>query len=165
MNDGLGKQAETKIREWLDRPESGYDCDRVPDQMTGQYLTSRNICDFTCFKSPNFYHIESKATREDRFDFSMITDTQLNGLCNKAKISNVYGWVIVLFASHQRAFVFNAIDIKKCLEVGIKSININKISQWPLPYKELRTIPSRKQLLDYQGDVEEFITQPYIQVQ
>ena len=156
MNDGLGKQAEAKIREWLDRPEFGYDCDRIPDQMTGQYLTSRNICDFTCFKSPNFYHIESKATREDRFDFSMITDTQLNGLCNKAKISNVYGWIIVLFASHQRAFVFNATDIKQCIDAGVKSINITKIDKWPLPYKELRTAPSRKLLLDYIGDIDEY---------
>ena len=157
MNDGLGKKAESKLKTWLDRPEAGYSVDRIPDQMTGQFITSRNICDFTCFKSPNYYYIESKATREDRFDFAMITETQLTGLCKKATIAHVYGWVIVLFATHQRAFVLTAIDIQKSIDIGIKSINIKKIDTWPLSYKELRTIPSRKQLLDYIGEIEEYI--------
>lgn len=30
----LGKQAEGKIRQWLNRPECGYSFDRIPDQMT-----------------------------------------------------------------------------------------------------------------------------------
>lgn len=35
MSDSsIGKKAELKIKEWLDRPESGYCFDRVPDQMT-----------------------------------------------------------------------------------------------------------------------------------
>ena len=42
MNDGLGKQAEQKIREWLDRPEDGYCFDRIPDQMNGFY-GSKNV--------------------------------------------------------------------------------------------------------------------------
>ena len=33
-DDGLGKKAEQKIKEWLDRPEDGYSFDRIPDQMT-----------------------------------------------------------------------------------------------------------------------------------
>lgn len=157
MNDGLGKAAEAKIKEWLDRPLEGYSVDRIPDQMSGQFLTSRNICDFTCFKSPNYYYIESKATWEQRFDYSMITETQLDGLCKKAAIANVHGWVVVLFATYHRAFVLNATDIKQQLDNGIKSININKIDKWTVPYKELRTVPSRKKLLDYTGEIEEYI--------
>ena len=35
MSDTLiGKQAETKIQEWLDRPSDGYSFDRIKDQMT-----------------------------------------------------------------------------------------------------------------------------------
>lgn len=30
----LGKQAEAKIRQWLNRPECEYSFDRIPDQMT-----------------------------------------------------------------------------------------------------------------------------------
>lgn len=34
QDDGLGKKAEAKIKQWLDRPSSGYSFDRIPDQMT-----------------------------------------------------------------------------------------------------------------------------------
>ena len=57
----VGKEAEAKITDWLNKPELGYSFDRIPDQMNGRYGSS-NICDFTCFKSPSMYDIESKAT-------------------------------------------------------------------------------------------------------
>ena len=58
MQDKLGKDAEAKITEWLDKPEEGYSFDRIYDQMTG-FWGSSNICDFICFKSPYMYYIES----------------------------------------------------------------------------------------------------------
>lgn len=148
----LGKKAEAKIREWLDRPEEGYCFDRIPDQMTGFY-GSKNICDFTLFKSPNMYYIESKATWEDRFDFNRLTQTQHDGLLAKSNISNVFGIVIVLFASYKRAFIFDIRHIVKLESEGIKSLNIKKIDKWVIPYQEIQTVPSRKQLLDYTGDL------------
>lgn len=148
----LGKKAEAKIREWLDRPEEGYCFDRIPDQMTGFY-GSKNICDFALFKSPNMYYIESKATWEDRFDFNMLTQTQHDGLLAKSNISNVFGIVIVLFASYKRAFIFDIRHIAKLESEGIKSLNIKKIDKWVIPYQEIQTVPSRKQLLDYTGDL------------
>lgn len=155
MNDGLGKHAEQKIKEWLDRPQDGYSFDRIPDQMTGFYGSS-NICDFECYKYPYKYYIESKATWEDRWEFNRLTDIQYNGLLNKSKIVGVCGWVIVLFASHKRAFVLDIRDIEKAKTDGVKSININKIDRWTIPYKELMTIPSRKQMLDYTGEIEDY---------
>lgn len=152
MNDGLGKKAEAKIREWLDVPESGYCFDRIPDQMTGMY-GSKNICDFTLFKAPYMYYIESKATWEDRFDFSMITDTQREGLIQKSKICNVFGLVIILFASHKRAFILHINDIQSLIDQGKKSLNIKKIDKWTIPYQEVSTVAnSRKWLLDYCGE-------------
>ena len=149
MDDSnVGKKAENKIAEWLDRPEEGYSFDRIPDQMTG-FFGSKNICDFTLFKSPYQYYIESKATWEDRFDFSMLTDTQYDGLLGKSKIKNVFGYVIVLFASHKRAFILDIRDIDSLVQQGKKSLNIKKIDKWGIPYKEIKTIPSRKELLDY----------------
>ncbi len=157
MNDDLGKRAEKKIREWLDRPESGYSFDRIPDQMTGFY-GSCNICDFACFKSPNMYYIESKATYKQRFDFSAITEYQYKGLLKKSEILHTYGLVIVLFASERRAVVLNIRDIRDQIESGTKSINIDKIKKWTIPYKEIRTeYSARKLLLDYIGDIEEYI--------
>lgn len=157
MAENIGKKAEHKIEEWLDRPAEGYSFDRIPDQMTGRY-DSKNICDFTCYKCPEMYYIESKATWEDRFDFSMITEKQHDGLLEKSQIAHVHGWVIILFLTYKRAFVIDIREIKKLEDQGIKSLNIKKIDKWGIQYKELRTIPNnRKQLLDYEGEIEEYI--------
>lgn len=163
-----GKKAEKKIKEWLDRPGDGYDFNRIPDQMSGMYRVSRNICDFDCYKYPYKYYIESKCTYEDRFEFNKLTDTQRNGLRLKAEITGTYGLVIVCYAYYQRAFVFDIRDIAdidpdKDIKADdktflkIKSLNINKIAKWGIPYKEIRTIPSRKEFLDYEGEIEEYI--------
>lgn len=156
MNDDLGKQAERKIREWLDKPEDGYSFERVPDQLSGFY-GSKNICDFTCFKSPFMYYIESKATWNDRFDFSMITDTQREGLLNKSRIPFVRGIVIVLFASYKRAFMIDIRSIVKSIESRNKSVNINRLNNSQVRMSEIETIQnSRKTFLDYKGDIEDY---------
>lgn len=158
MNDNLGKEAEKKIKEWLDRPDDGYSFDRLFDQMNG-YYGSKNICDFTCYRSPNFYYIESKATWADRFDFSMISDNQHDKLLEKSKIKGVYALVVVLFASYKRAFVFHIEDIDMLMQNDIKSLNIKKIDKWPeyFKYKEIQTISNnRKKHLDYTGEIEEY---------
>lgn len=154
IDNSLGKKAEKKIQEWLDRPDDGYSFDRLKDQMTGFY-GSKNICDFTLFKSPYMYYIESKATWEDSFPFSMITDYQYDNLLLKSHIDSVYGLVMVLFASYQRAFILQIQDIDELIKGGgQKSLNIKKIDKWPIRYKEIETIPSRKELLDYRGELE-----------
>lgn len=153
MSENIGKKAEAKIKEWLDRPEDGISLDRIYDQMTGYILTSRNICDFVCYKYPNIYYIESKATSHDRFDFTMIADHQRNGLLKKSEIYGCNGWIIILFASYQRAFILDIRDIMYLIENGKKSINITKLDDSVIPYAEIKTIPSRKQLLDYTGTI------------
>ena len=147
------KQAEERIQEWLDRPEEGYCFDRIPDQMSGWY-GSKNICDFTLFKSPNFYYIESKSTWENRFDFSLITPYQYENMLEKSHISNVYSWIIVLFLSHKRAFIIDIQDIDELQKSDKKSLNIEKIDKWNISYYEIPTIPSRQQLLDYDKTID-----------
>lgn len=156
-DDGLGKKAEQKIKQWLDKPESGYSFDRIPDQMSGFYAVSRNICDFICYKHPYQYYIESKSTWHDRFDFSMITDTQYQGLLDKSNIDGCFGLIIILFATYQRAFILDIRDIDSVKSSGVKSINIKKISKWNLPYIEIETIQSRKELLDYCSDFKSLV--------
>ena len=151
----LGKKAEEKVQEWLDRPEEGYCFDRIPDQMTGFYGSS-NICDFTLFKYPNFYYIESKATYADRFDFAMITPYQHDNMLKKSFIEHVKCYVVVLFASYKRAFLLDIRDIEDSIQKGKKSINIKSIKKWTIPYTEIRTVPSRKNLLDYDKSQELF---------
>lgn len=147
--DNLGKKAEIKIKEWLNRSEEGFCFDRLPDQMTGLYGSS-NICDFTLYRYPYFYYIESKATENDRFDYSMITDYQRDNMLEKSNIGGVRCYVIVLFATQKRAFVLNIQDIVDEISRGKKSINIKKIEKWTIPFREIETVPNnRKVLLDY----------------
>lgn len=147
--DNLGKKAEAKIKEWLDKPEEGFCFDRIPDQQTG-FFGSSNICDFTLYRYPFMYYLESKATEHDRFDFSMITDGQRDGMLEKSKIDGVYGWVIVLFASYKRAFILDIQHVVDLESRGVKSINIKKIEKWTIPFREIKTVPNnRKLLLDY----------------
>lgn len=154
----IGKQAEAKIEKWLNRPDEGYSFDRIKDQMTG-YWGSKNICDFTCFRSPYLWYIESKATWEDRFDFNKITETQHDGLLDKSRIHNVFGVVIVLFVSYKRAFIIDINEIDRLIQSGKKSINIKKIDSWGLKYSEIPTIPNnRKKMLDYTGEIEDHVS-------
>lgn len=155
MQDNLGKKAEEKVRQWLYRPQDGYCFERIPDQLSGFY-GSKNICDFFLFKKPYLYFIESKATYKERFDFSMITPYQYENLLSRSSIDGVRSIVIVLFASEQRAFILDIRDIDEAESEGTKSINIKKIDKWKIPYREIKTIPSRKQLLDYTGEIEDY---------
>ena len=173
----FGKVAEQRIRTWLDRPSDGYDFNRIPDQMSGFYMVSRNICDFDCYKFPYFYHIESKSTVHDRFEFSQLSNLQRDGLYLKSQIQGSYGIVIVLFVDYKRAFIFNIKDLVEPLypdlsldelndklfrkneiisQLKVKSVNIKKIDKWEIPYWEIQTIPSRKNLLEYTGDLPDF---------
>lgn len=159
-DDGLGKEAEKKLKTWLDKPSEGYSFDRLPDQMTGYYIVSRNICDFICYKYPNVYYIESKSTWSDRFDFNMITETQYRGLLAKSKIEGCFGLVTVLFASYQRAFILDIKDIDYSIcTLKSKSLNIKKIAKWKIPSIEIPTIKSRKEFLDYEGDFQFLVNQ------
>lgn len=153
----IGKQAESKIKQWLDRPEDGYSFDRIKDQMTGFYGSS-NICDFEVYKYPKKYYIESKATYEDRFDFSLITQIQHDGLIEKSKINGCFGLVIVLFVTYKRAFILDINDIDALSNAGQKSLNIKKVQKWPIKYSEIKTIPNnRKHMLDYTGEIEDYV--------
>lgn len=80
----------------------------------------------------------------------MLTDTQYNGMYEKSAIQGVRCYVVVLFATYKRAFLLDIRDIHEAREDRhIKSVNVKKIAKWPIPYLEIKTIPSRKQLLDY----------------
>lgn len=157
MNDDLGKQAERKIRVWLDKPEDGLSFERLPDQLSGFY-GSKNKCDFIVFKSPYMIYLESKSTWEDRFDFSMISDYQYESLLDRSKIENVFGYVAILFATYKRCFLIDVNQIAKLKREGKKSININKIDKWNFKYSEIPTLPSKKHLLDYTGNIIDLIT-------
>lgn len=80
----------------------------------------------------------------------MLTQYQYDNMYEKSKIAGVKSYVAVLFATYKRAFLIDIRDIHHLREdVSVKSLNIKKIDKWPCPYLEIKTIPSRKQLLEY----------------
>jgi len=107
------------------------------------------MCDFLLYKYPHFYPLECKSTYADRFDFGMLTEIQHDEMIKAAQVEGIKSYVVVLFASYKRAFLLNILDIEKLEKQGKKSVNIKKLSKWPIPYIEIKTIPSRKALLDY----------------
>lgn len=146
--EGFGKKAERKIREWLDRPEEGCCLDRLKDGMSG-WRGDCNICDFTFYRSPNFYYLESKATTGDNFAYSRLTDYQYKNMLAKSAIEGVRCYVIVLFVSYKRTFILDIKDIAAEEAADRHSINIKKIDKWNIPYIEVETLLSKKGLLDY----------------
>lgn len=163
-NDGLGKEAEDKIRDWVLSLPS-YSFYRIKDQMTGFYGSS-NPCDFIVYRLPYMCYLEAKATWKDRFDFSNITDTQRTELVLRSKVEGVHGIVSVLFAAHKRMFLLDINSLFKEDENGavvlcddsVKSLNVKKLDKWPVPYMEVGTIPNnRKKHLDYTGDFMEYV--------
>lgn len=80
----------------------------------------------------------------------MITPYQYDEMLKKSFINGVKSFVIVLFASYRKTFIFNLSDIDDQVKSGgPKSLNIKKQAKWNLPYIYVETIESRKQLLDY----------------
>ena len=146
------KTAETRILTWLNRPDNGYSMDRIPDQLSG-YKNSKNIADFHCYKFPYSYFIESKATIADRFDFSLITPYQMESLYKKSHIEGEHGYIIILYLDYHRAFL---LDIRDIVDLGRKSLNITKLNKWEFPHVEIATVPSRKALKDYTGELDQY---------
>ena len=161
----IGKEAEKLLSRWLDHPEKGYCFDRIKDQLSMYANSSSNICDFTLFKSPFYYYIECKATTHERFDFKQSrgypdsTDVkqQYGGMLEKSKIESVFGAVVILFVTQERAFVIDIKEIDRLTQLGQKSLNINDIDSWGIQYREIQTKPNnRKKHLkfDYVGEFE-----------
>lgn len=96
----------------------------------------------------------------------MLSDVQYHGLLHKSKIYGCYGLVIVLFASYKRAFILDirTIDYLKSVK-NKKSLNISKIDKWEIPYIEISTIPSKKQLLNYCGDLQSYVNELELQIE
>lgn len=68
-------------------------------------------------QKPVHVYIESKETEHDRFDFPCCPTASTQGY-SKVQIQNCFGIVIVLFASHKRAFILNIQDIDAYIKAG-----------------------------------------------
>lgn len=88
-----GKKFEELVERDLKKVE-GLTIDRLPDQMSGMYGSS-NVCDFIAYRYPHIYYIECKATKNNAFNISELS--QYDKLKTKIGIPGVRCGVLVWF--------------------------------------------------------------------
>lgn len=108
MAQNRGKKFEEVIREAFSHVD-GVSIDRIPDQ-TMRYKGACNICDYIVYKKPYEYYVECKSVHGNTLSIysipkpdkkgvlrgfhGNITDTQWDGLLDKAKIEGVKAGII-----------------------------------------------------------------------
>ena len=114
---------------------------RIPDQMTMMKQTSQNFCDFLFYQLPYLTLIEAKSVYGDRFDFSRITENQLNGMYDMyTNHKGIGGYVLVWFIDHDAVYSIPIQEVKQALSNGVKSINIKNIHK----YRMIRPVTCTK---------------------
>lgn len=93
MATNYGKKFEAKFRkDWeLTVPDSLLF--RIPDQVTGYYGTSQNICDFIGYCYPKLFLLETKSVHGNTFPFTNLS--QYDKLINYIDMKGVISGVII----------------------------------------------------------------------
>ena len=136
MAENLGKKFEKRFA--LDWCKSFPDCFflRLPDQQSGYFGTSRNICDFITFTGTKLFLIECKSIRKNTFPLTNFT--QYDKLKQFKHIKNVNIGVILWFIDHDAIVYVPISTYEQIRDARLKSINIkmlndNKYKLIPIP--------------------------------
>lgn len=119
---------------------------------TGGYLI-KNICDFILYKYPYQCFIELKAYKGNTINFSVISDTQYNGLLKMSEVNGIVSGVLFRYNDFNDAYFIDIRVIQSLKQDGHKSIpyNLAKVHGVQLPiikqYK-VKTIYDIKTFLD-----------------
>ena len=175
-----GKQFEDIIREAFEKvPDTSVV--RLHDQTTG-YLGSSNHCDFIVYRKPYEYHIECKSVHGNTLGihsipkkdkngvlhgfYGNITDTQWEGLLEKAKVPGVVAGVICWWVDKD-VTLFIPIELLKYLyDKGDKSVRydcdwqIGEPAEKPFTFKNIHKcimIPGKKKRVFFDYDMERFL--------
>ena len=112
---------------------------RIPDQQSGYYGTSSNICDFICFTNKTLFLVECKSHNGNTFPFSCLR--QFDKLNSYNSIDNVVPCVILWLYDLDKVFFIPISTISKMIEDGKKSFNGKTTDKMEYPFVE---IPSSK---------------------
>lgn len=140
MSDNLGKKFEQKFRECWEATFPKSFIYRLPDQMNGYKVVSKNPCDFMCFNENTLFLIECKTVKGKSFPFSNLT--QYDKIKEYVGIQGVRCGVVVWYYNEDSVVYIPISTVTKMLNNNIKSININKIDDYniiSIPSKKLRT--------------------------
>lgn len=139
MAKNYGKDFEIKFKkDWLRIP--GSTIDRLYD-VTMEYKSISQICDFIGYIFPSIYYLEVKSIHGNTFPLSNLT--QYDKLIQKVGIQGVRTGVIIWFVDHGRVVYVPISVITKMKQDGKKSVNINKSFDEGYNIKEIPSIKKR----------------------
>lgn len=120
-----GKKFEQVIREAFEKVPN-VSIDRLNDNTAG-FKGIAGICDFIVYKEPYEYYIECKSVHGNILPFSNITETQWNGLLNKATIEGVFAGVICWWIDKDKTVFIPIQELVAMRIVGMKSVRYDAI--------------------------------------
>lgn len=149
-----GKKFENCIKEAFLKV-SGVSIDRLHDQTTG-YRGSSNICDFIVYREPYEYYFECKSVHGNTLPFTNITDTQWNGLINKATIEGVFAGVICWWIDKDKTVFIPIQELVAMRIVGMKSVRYDAIDDCEGDTNMIE-IKGKKKRVFFDYDMEGFL--------
>lgn len=153
MTVNRGKKFEDVIRNSFEKVPN-VSIDRLHDQTTG-FKGSQNICDFIVYKEPYEYYIECKSVHGNTLPFSNITETQWNGLINKATIEGVFAGVICWWIDKDKTVFIPIQELVAMRIVGMKSLRYDAIDDCDGDTTMIE-IKGKKKRVFFDYDMEEF---------
>ena len=120
-----GKKFEQQVKQDLLRCFPNAFVLRLPDQQSGYYGTSQNICDFIMFANKKLFLLECKSHKGNTFPLSNLT--QFGKLQQYKNVNDLKAGVILWFIDHNKVVYVPIETVIKYAEEEKKSINIKDL--------------------------------------
>lgn len=156
MVENRGKKFEHVIREAFEKVPN-VSIDRLHDQTNG-FKGSQNICDFIVYREPYEFYFECKSVHGNTLSFSNITETQWNGLVNKATIKGVFAGVICWWIDKDKTVFIPIQELVAMRIVGMKSVRYDAIDDCDGDTTMIE-LKGKKKRVFFDYDMEEFLNE------
>lgn len=116
---------------------------RLPDQQSGYFGTSRNICDFIAFNK-KLYLLECKSITGNTFPISNLT--QYDKLITYKDLVDIKIGIVIWFRDHDKILYIPLSTFEKLIKDDKKSFNIKYLKENEYKSIEIPTIKKRTYL-------------------
>ena len=154
MATSKGKAFEQKLKEDFSKIPNSF-IYRIPDQVTGYRVTSRNPADFFAFAEGKLLLLEAKSITGNTFPLGNFT--QLERLQEYRNIPGIRRGVVIWFIDHGKVIYVPSESMQKMKDDGKKSVNIRTLSSDGYDYVE---IPSVRKRVFLDSDYSILLTTP-----
>ena len=137
----LGKKFEQQVKKDLERCFPYSFVLRLPDQQSGYYGTSQNICDFILFTTGRLFLLECKSHKGKSFPISNLT--QFGKLQKYKDIKGLGAGVIIWFTDYDKVIYVPIQTFIQCVDEGKKSISIKDAEEHKYVIYELNSEKKR----------------------